>query len=147
MVVGPVLAGYVSSRFVPGLARWMQTWGPAIANLVILWVIAVVVGVNRGRLSAEPLRPAMVLALAAVNGLGYLAGYAGGWLWGMPEPMRRALTIEIGMQNAGLGTTLALGLFPDRPAAAIPPALYAVGCMLTGTLLARFWSSRAPRGA
>ena len=46
------------------------------------------------------------------------------------------------MQNAGLGTTLALGLFPDRPAVAIPGALYTFGCMLTGTVLASYWGGR-----
>ena len=56
--------------------------------------------------------------------------------------MRRALTLEVGMQNARLGTTLALSLFPDRPAVAIPGALYTFGCMLAGTLLAQYWGAR-----
>jgi BASS family bile acid:Na+ symporter len=58
----------------------------------------------------------------------------------LDEPMRRALTIEVGMQNAGLGAALALKLFPDRPGVAIAPALFMFGCMLTGTLLARAWA-------
>ena len=44
------------------------------------------------------------------------------------------------MQNAGLGTVLALDLFHDRPAAAIPPAIYTFGSMFIGTLMARAWS-------
>jgi BASS family bile acid:Na+ symporter len=60
--------------------------------------------------------------------------------------MRRALTLEIGMQNAGLGTVLAVGLFPDAPAATIPTAAYTFGCMLTGTLLAQIWALRSPSG-
>ena len=62
----------------------------------------------------------------------------------LPETMRRALTIEIGMQNAGLGTTLAMGLFADERIA-LPAALYTFGCMFTGTILARAWAGRPER--
>jgi BASS family bile acid:Na+ symporter len=53
--------------------------------------------------------------------------------------MRRALSLEVGMQNAGLGTVLATSFFGDRPAVAIPAAMYTFGCMFTGTVLARGW--------
>jgi len=88
---------------------------------------------------------AVVLPLLIVNACGYLAGYGGGKLMRIPEPMRRALTLEVGMQNAGLGTVLALKLFPDFPDAAIPPAAYTFGCMFTGTILARIWASLPER--
>ena len=58
----------------------------------------------------------------------------------LPSGMRRALTLEIGMQNAGLGTVLTTQLFQDRDAATVPPALYTFGCMLTGTVLAKAWA-------
>jgi len=54
--------------------------------------------------------------------------------------MGRALTLEIGMQNAGVGTLLALTLFTDT--SAIPPAFYTFGCMFTGTVLAGYWRKR-----
>ena len=54
--------------------------------------------------------------------------------------MRRALTLEIGMQNAGLGTILAGQLFADQELVQLPPALYTFGCMLTGTVLAQIWA-------
>jgi BASS family bile acid:Na+ symporter len=59
----------------------------------------------------------------------------------LPEPMRRALTLEVGMQNAGLGAALAVKLFPDQAGVAIAPALYTFGCMLTGTMLAHIWGN------
>ena len=58
----------------------------------------------------------------------------------LPPPMRRALTLEVGMQNAGLGATLAMNIFDNDPAIAIAPALYTFGCMFTGTILARAWA-------
>lgn len=81
-------------------------------------------------------------ALLGINLGGYVAGYAGGRFMKLPEAMRRALTLEVGMQNAGLGATLASELFAERPATAVAPALYTFGCMLTGTILAWFWSHR-----
>ena len=110
--------------------------GHIIANLTILWIIAVVVGVNRGGVSQLP--AVLISALLTVN-LGATPPVtlpAGCCV--CPCRCARALTLEIGMQNAGLGTTLAMGLFADK-AAALPAALYTFGCMLTGTILARLW--------
>ncbi|RUL88643.1 bile acid:sodium symporter family protein [Tautonia sociabilis] len=136
-VVLPVGLGHLLSRSLPS---WDRAAGPiasAAANLVILWVIAVVVAANRDRLAR--LDPRLLAALLAVNAGGYLAGSLGGLALRLDTAMRRALTLEVGMQNAGLGTTIALSLFPDRPAVAIPCALYTFGCMLTGTALACWW--------
>ena len=82
-----------------------------------------------------------MLVLVLLNGLGYVAGFAGSKLLRLPIGMERALTLEVGMQNAGLGTALVTELFDDKMMA-VPPALYTFGCMLTGTVLARLWGRR-----
>ncbi len=109
-----------------------------MANVSILWIISVVVAINRE--SIMQLDSKIFWALLAVNGLGYLGGWSGAYLMGLPSPMRRALTLEVGMQNAGLGTMIAMNVFSDFPTAAIPPAIYTFGCVLTGTILARCWA-------
>ncbi len=137
-VVLPVLVGYAMSRC---WRRWQSAsrrFGPAVANLTILWIIAVVVALNRDRLAHFEV--AVLAALLVINLAGYTAGYAGGRLPRLPRPMRRALTLEVGMQNAGLGTFLVLKVFDEQPGAAIPTALYTFGCMFTGTVLARLWA-------
>ena len=53
--------------------------------------------------------------MIALNLLGYCAGYFGGKAIGLDSGMRRALTIEVGMQNAGLGTALAMKFFQNQP--------------------------------
>jgi len=78
-----------------------------------------------------------------INLLGYLFGYLAGAAFQMSESMRRALTLEVGMQNAGLGAILAGQLFPGQEMIALPPALYMFGCMLTGTVLAQYWSLKS----
>jgi BASS family bile acid:Na+ symporter len=137
-VVIPVIAGHLSSRRAPSWQRHARQWGTLVANLTILWIIAAVVGRSRGQLAQ--FRFDVLWALLAVNLCGYLAGYGGGWALRLPDRMRRALTLEVGMQNAGLGASLATQLFPDRKAVAIAPAMYTFGCMLTGTILARAWA-------
>lgn len=144
-VVGPVVAGYLLSQRWQGLRKFMLTTGPVVANLTILWIIAVVVHDNRG--SLMELKLDLALALLAVNGFGYLAGYAGGFALRLPGGMRRALTLEIGMQNAGLGTVMAGQLFAGQKLIELPPALYTFGCMLTGTVLAQLWRMRQPANA
>jgi BASS family bile acid:Na+ symporter len=147
-VVIPVVVGHVLSRSFPHWGQIAKRVGVVVANLAILWIIAVVVAVNRDRLvpsGTDVPFVSLLLALVAVNMGGYLAGYSGGAVMRLPEPMRRALTLEIGMQNAGLGAFLAMRLFEGREAIAIAPALYTFGCMLTGTVLASVWARNQGR--
>lgn len=147
-VVIPVVCGYLLSRALPRWEKKAHKIGPIIANLTILWIIAVVVGLNRDRLTlagGDGKIVVMLIALLGVNLGGYTAGYLSGWSMQLPEPMRRALTLEIGMQNAGLGAFLATQLFPDRLAIAVAPAMYTFGCMITGTILATIWAQRVVR--
>lgn len=139
-VVLPVVAGYlVGGRFSEHRAVFRAVGG-TFANATILWIIAVVVAVNRERLGQLTMLLPLVLLL--LNVLGYVAGYIGGCLLRIDRPMRRALTLEVGMQNAGLGSTLALSLFAASAgnAVALAPALYTFGCMMTGTILAASWA-------
>ncbi len=140
MVVLPVLAGHALGRWRPDWSPWAKHFGPVIANVTILWIIAVVVGKNREGLQEVDSR--LVIALLSINVGGYVAGTFGAMAFRLPSGMRRALTLEVGMQNAGLGSVLAANYFGD--AAALPAALYTFGCMFTGTLLARMWSLRDP---
>lgn len=139
MVVLPVVAGHALGRWRPEWSSLAKRIGPVVANLTILWVIAVVVAKNREGFQSIDLR--LVATLLTINMGGYLAGAAGARLLRLPPGMRRALTLEIGMQNAGLGSVLAANYFGDT--AALAPALYTFGCMFTGTVLARVWSWQA----
>ena len=138
MVVFPVIAGHLLSRYVSVWQRVAKRIAPTVANLTILWIIAGVIGVHRDKL--PELTVAVGVALLALNFCGYLAGAAGGRALRLPPTMRRALTLEVGMQNAGLGTVMAGKLFGDDCVAVIPPVIYTFGCMFTGTILARLWA-------
>ena len=70
------------------------------------------------------------------NALGYVLGYVTGRVVGMNRPKRRTLSIEVGMQNAGLATVLAGRHFVALPEAAVASAICCVWHSISGTLLA-----------
>ncbi len=142
-IVLPVIAGHLLSRYWGGFRRIAGKVAPIAANLAILGVIAIAVALKRDEVRSASM--VVVLPLLGINLLGYLSGYAGGRLLGYNEPMRRALTLEVGMQNAGAGTTIAIQLFGNDSAAIIPCVVYTFGCMLTGTILASVWNHFPPR--
>ena len=137
-VVLPVTLGHLMIHTIPQLQIKARPFGSLFANLVILWVIAVVVGLNREWLART--QSSLIAALRVLNDLGYLTGYMGGRSLDLREPMQRTLTSEIGMQHSGLGATQ---LFSDRNGAAtVAAALYTFGCRLTETMLAQYQSKR-----
>jgi BASS family bile acid:Na+ symporter len=69
-----------------------------------------------------------------------LAGYGVGSVFRMQQSRRRTLSIEIGMQNAGLGTVLALKHFGEK--AAIPAAIFVFICIITASVMAELWQRR-----
>ncbi|MCA9132085.1 MAG: bile acid:sodium symporter family protein [Planctomycetales bacterium] len=144
-VVLPVVLGFLFKRQFSLAQALARRAAPQIATLALLWIIASVVAANRERLAQ--IQSSMLLALAIINLLGYVGGWAAGLAARMPQSMRRALSLEVGMQNAGLGTALAASLFGGDSAAQIPTAAYTFGCMLSGTLLAWTWRRMATRTA
>lgn len=80
------------------------------------------------------------LAVLLHNFVGYLLGYTVGRITGMSTAKKRTISIEVGMQNAGLATNLAMKHFTAYPQA---PLICAVSCVwhsISGTLLAGFFA-------
>lgn len=127
MVVLPVAAGIglrAPRRRVP------PAWGPfagATASVSIVLIVLVVVAANRERLAS--LGIALGLGMTVLNlaayGLAFLVASAMRW----PPPQRRTLVIEVGMQNAGMGSVLALAHLGE--AGAVPSAFYTGLCVVT----------------
>lgn len=83
---------------------------------------------------------AIVLAIALHNALGYLTGYMVGIATRMNKAQRRTISIEVGCQNAGLGTNLASTHFQTLPEAALATAVACVYHSISGTILANIFS-------
>ncbi len=136
-VVLPTVIGYLSARRWGEIRRFSLRFSSAVASIALLWIIASVVAGNRDKLANVGLL--LVAALLAVNVVGYVAGMAVAAAASLPHRFRRALSLEVGMQNAGLGTALAASMYGNQTTATIPTAAYTFGCMLTGTVLAIWW--------
>ena len=143
-VVVPTIVGHVLACRWSRFQRWAGRLAPLIASVCLLWIIASVVAANRSKLAS--VQGTLLVALFLVNAVGYIAGEGIGRVSGLPPEFRRALTLEVGMQNAGLGTALAVTLYGEQTLATIPTAAYTFGCMLSGTILAVWWQRRGTMG-
>ncbi|MDD5020250.1 MAG: bile acid:sodium symporter family protein [Candidatus Omnitrophica bacterium] len=111
---------------------------PALSTIFIAFICGLVVALNKDYLAG-----ASLVVFAAVflhNALGLSLGYGAAVLYRFDTKRRRTLSLEVGMQNAGLGAVLALKHFSDQ--AALPNALFATWCIVTASILAEIWSRR-----
>ncbi len=127
-VVAPLLLGLGLRRLLGTHLAQAEVVAPAIAAIAIIIICAYAVAANQARIASVG---AMVLLLVVVlNALGYSLGWGLARVYRFDRRHRLTLAIEIGMQNAGLGVALALKHF--SPETALPGALFAVWCILTG---------------
>lgn len=119
---------------------------PGVAVLALACIVGGVVAANgQGFFSQGAL---IFVGIFLHNGLGYLLGYVVGSCCRMAAPKRRTLSLEVGMQNAGLATVLARAHFPLLPEAAVAAAVSCVWHSVSGTLLAgvfRYCAGRSKR--
>jgi BASS family bile acid:Na+ symporter len=140
MVIVPLLAGFAVRHY---LKRWVErilVIFPAISVTFIIFICSLVIALNKTYLI---MITAPILAAALVlNIYGMLAGYSVGLAFRMQKARKRTLAIEIGMQNAGLGTILALKHFGEK--AAIPAAIFVFICIITASVMAEIWQKQIP---
>lgn len=136
VVLAPVLAGLLLNRYLPKASRRVAPVAPLVSVVAIVLIVASVIGQNRDLILGSGWRLLAAPALLHIGGfaLGYLAARA----LKLPVEDRRTISIEVGMQNSGLGTHLARNSFPGT-AAPVPCAISAVYHSLIGSLLAGWW--------
>jgi len=133
-VVLPLLMG-VGLRHLLGRQQVAQAEqiAPGVAALAIILICSYAVAANQSRIAETP---AIVVGLVILLNLaGYLLGWIAATLFDFDHAHQITLSIEIGMQNAGLGVALALQHF--QPETALPGALFAVWCILTAAAMTR----------
>lgn len=112
---------------------------PLVSVIGIVAVAAAVVAVNKGSIAATGLLIFAVVVLH--NCLGLLVGYVIAKLFKLNFKDQKAVSIEVGMQNSGLGAALALTHF--APIAAVPSAIFSVWHNISGPILATWWGKRS----
>ncbi|MDC3417151.1 bile acid:sodium symporter family protein [Aquibacillus salsiterrae] len=105
---------------------------PLVSVIGIVAIVAAVVGANQEKIAETG---GIIFAIVVLhNVLGYLIGYGLAKLMKMDPAKRRAISIEVGMQNSGLGATLATAHF--SPLAAVPSAIFSVWHNISGPIIA-----------
>jgi len=138
MVIVPLFIGFGVRHFYREKVEKILPIFPAMSVTFIIFICSLVIALNKENLGQATF--VVLGAVVALNIYGMLGGYTVGSIFGMETPRRRTLTIEIGMQNAGLGTTLALAHFADKgPQVALPAAIFVFVCIITASLASALW--------
>ncbi|MBL7214441.1 MAG: bile acid:sodium symporter family protein [Phycisphaerae bacterium] len=142
MVVLPLGAGFAVRHFFSAAVEKVKDLFPAISVTFIIFICTLVIANNREKMLHAT--AAVITVVLLLNIYGMAAGYGVGALFKMPFSQKRTLSIEIGMQNAGLGTVLAIEHF--GPEAAIPTAFFVFACIITASIMTEIWKSKKRKG-
>ena len=137
VVLAPVLAGLLLHHQAPRLAGFILPAGPIMSVLVISLIVGSIIGQNASAIFAHGGQ--LLLAVTLLHSGGFFLGYVVGRLFGFDLGVARTISIEVGMQNSGLGAVLAKTRFAAEPLTAVPSALSSVCHSLLGSLLAAWW--------
>ena len=140
VVIAPIVVGFLIQHYLPEFTRRAVAYLPAFSSVVIAMVVAVIVGHNASRLLTGGLIVVLVVMLHNLSGLAL--GYAIGRLLGLSHDKRTSISIEVGMQNSGLASSLATIHFAAFPMATIPGAIFSVWHNISGALVAKLYSMK-----
>ena len=137
VVILPIVAGLIVKGLWPKFTERMTAYLPAVSSLAIAFIVLIVISANAQKLLMGGLVIVLVVVLHNVCGL--LLGWLIGRLLHLPNAKRRAISIEVGMQNSGLASSLATLHFAAYPMATIPGAVFSVWHNISGAIVARLY--------
>lgn len=145
VLVLPLLAGMLFGRWRPALAERLERPLRPLSLLIFLIFVALAFAKNVDLF----LRYMHLFAGLVIfqNTLALLAGYGAARAMRLPEADRRAVTIEVGIQNAGLALAILFTFYPEAGGMMVIAAFWGVWHLVSGTLLAVWWSRRMPAAA
>lgn len=138
VVILPIAAGLVIKRLWPRQTSMVTAYLPALSTITICALVLIVIAANAGKLLSGGLIIIAVVILHNLFGIGI--GYLIGRLLGLPSAKRRAISIEVGMQNSGLAAGLAALHFASYPMATIPGAIFSVWHNISGAIVAKLYT-------
>ena len=143
VVIAPIVGGFLIQRLFPRFTQRAVAYLPAFSTLMIAFVVALIVSHTADRLLSAGLVVMLVVVLH--NLLGLAMGYGVSRLLGLSREKRIAVSIEVGMQNSGLASSLATIHFAAFPLATIPGAVFSVWHNISGAIVARLYARTAPQ--
>lgn len=141
VTIVPIALGCLMNHYLSGRSsfRTLQGIMPGFSVVCLACIVGGVVSTVHDNLVAEGLMMFlwMFLIVFCHNSLGYLTGFLAGTLFRFPRAKKRTISIEVGMQNAGLATNLASNFFiATYPLAVVPCAISCAWHSISGTILA-----------
>ena len=140
VVILPIVLGLIIKSLWPKFTEKAMDYLPAFSSVAIAFTVSIVISANASKLLASGMLIIIVVVLHNLFGLGL--GYLIGRLLGMSEPKKRAVSIEVGMQNSGLASSLATLHFAAYPMATIPGALFSVWHNISGAIVAWLYTKK-----
>ncbi len=138
VVILPIVAGLIVKWLWPKFTDKATAYLPALSSLAIAFIVLIVISANASKLLLGGMVIVGVVILHNLCGLGL------GWLIGrllrLPAAKRKAISIEVGMQNSGLASSLATLHFAAYPMATIPGAIFSVWHNISGAIVARLYA-------
>lgn len=139
VIIIPIALGILVQRFFPKAVAKSVTIVPLISVAAILIIVSAVTAANAQNVISSGF--IVFFAVFLHNGFGLLLGYLTAMAMGLNETDRRAISLEVGMQNSGLGVALATAHF--SPLAALPSVWGAIWHNISGPILATIWSKKS----
>ena len=141
VVIVPIGLGLLINKLFEKYTQKIILVLPVISVAAICLIVAAVVSHNSEKIMSVGLIILIIVILH--NLLGYICGYLIGIIFKMSIPRKKAVSIEIGMQNSGLATSLASSAFPDMSMATVPGAVFSVWHNISGAILAGIYRKMA----
>ena len=138
VVIAPILVGLLCQRYLPTLTRRVVPYLPAFSSIMITIVVGIIVSHTSDKLLAGGLIIILVVMLHNLSGLAF--GFTLGRLLHLSREKCIAVSIEVGMQNSGLASSLAVLHFAAFPLATIPGAIFSVWHNISGALVAKWYT-------
>lgn len=138
LVLVPIFLGVlVRSLFRHRIAHFVQVT-PLLSVIAIVLILAAVVAVSKDKIVESGW---LIFAVVVIhNALGYLVGFLFAKLFRLSNFDSKAISIEVGMQNSGLGASLAAAHF--APLVAVPSAIFSFWHNVSGPILATWFAAR-----
>jgi BASS family bile acid:Na+ symporter len=135
----PMIGAVILARYIHGDSKFMEKILSLISMIGIAIIITIITA--SGRDSLLKVGALLIITSLLHNLAGYTLGYWLSWLVGMPEKDRRTIAFEVGMQNGGLASGLALQM-GKVATVGLAPAIFGPLMNVTGSVLANFWRGK-----
>ena len=141
VVLFPIVLGLIARMCLKKRVETYISVMPLVSVVAIVLIVAAIIGGSKAQIFQSGL---LILAVVALhNGLGYLLGFWAARLFKLPYADAKAVSIEVGMQNSGLGVALSAVHFAASPLTALPSAIFSLWHNISGPALATYWASKS----